>query len=103
MKDNCDGNCTNCDETELTNIKDKDCDSIGYSYAYKTDCAGDRYIKIDEVRYLLKCERNKTIDDFVEELCKAFDETTLNDDGYYPNNVVRSIAEQLKAGGENES
>ena len=46
--------------------------------------------------------KNRTIDDFVEKLCKAFDETALNDDGYYPNNVVRSIAEQLKAGGDNE-
>lgn len=45
---------------------------------------------------------NKAIDDFAEELCKAFDETTLNDDGYYPNNVVRSIAEQIKEGKENE-
>ena len=51
---------------------------------------------------LLVQRYTKAIDDFAKELCKAFDETTLNDDGYYPNNVVRSIAEQLKAGGESE-
>lgn len=65
-EDNCDGKCTNCDETDLPNIKDKDCKDIGYSYAYKTDCNGDRYIKVDEVRYLLKRERNKYIDEAIE-------------------------------------
>lgn len=92
MKADCDGNCTNCNETELPNIKDKDCQSIGYSYAYKTDCAGDRYIKAEEVKYLLKCERNKDIDDFVNAckediLCQSF--------GLHINGIER-IAEQLK-------
>lgn len=83
-------------ETELPNIKDKDCKSIGYSYAYKTDCEGDRYIKLDEVMYFLKCERNKAIDDFVNAckdniLCQTF--------GLHQNGIEK-IAEQLKAGGE---
>lgn len=98
MKNNCDGKCTNCDETELPNIKDNDCESIGYSYSYKTDCAGDRYIKVDEVRYLLKCERNNAIDDFIHECDKNC--------GFYSGenkNLTREdllkIAEQLKAGG----
>lgn len=85
-------------ETELPNIKDKDCKSIGYSYAYKTDCEGDRYIKLDEVMYFLKCERNKAIDDFVNAckdniLCQTF--------GLHQNGIEK-IAEQLKAGIEDE-
>lgn len=98
MKADCDGNCTNCNETELQNIKDKDCQSIGYSYAYKTDCAGDRYIKAEEVKYLLKCERNKAINDFANAckediLCQTF--------GLHQNGIER-IAKQLKEGGKNE-
>ena len=100
MKDNCDGNCTNCNETELPNIKDKDCESIGYSYAYKTDCAGDRYIKVDEVRYLLKCERNKAIDDFKKILTIEKIKEYAESDGFINLNncslMIFDIAEQLK-------
>ena len=101
MKADCDGNCTNCNETELPNIKDKDCKSIGYSYAYKTDCAGDRYIKAEEVKYLLKCERNKAIDDFIHECDKYC--------GFYSGknkNITREdmlkIAERLRSMNRNE-
>lgn len=101
MKDNCDGKCTHCNKTQLPNIKDKNCDGIGYSYSYKTDCAGDRYIKIDEVRYLLKCERNKAIDDFIHECDKYC--------GFYSDknrNLTRenmlNIAERLKGKMSNE-
>lgn len=101
MKADYDGNCTNCNETELPNIKDKDCQSIGYSYAYKTDCAGDRYIKAEEVKYLLKCERNKAIDDFVKECDKKC--------GFYgginkqlKRDMLLEIAEQLKVGDWND-
>lgn len=101
MKDNCDGKCTHCNKTQLPNIKDKNCDDIGYSYAYKTDCAGDRYIKIDEVRCLLKCERNKAIDDFIHECDKYC--------GFYSDknrNLTRenmlNIAERLKGKMSNE-
>ena len=93
-KDNCDGKCTHCNETQLPNIKDKNCDGIGYSYAYKTDCAGDRYIKIDEVRYLLKCERNKAIDDFAERLCYKIKSEI--DDCSDELQWIDEIAEQLK-------
>lgn len=89
MKDNCDGKCTHCNETQLPNIKDKNCDGIGYSYAYKTDCEGCRYIKIDEVRYLLKCERNNAIDDVVKVVRN-----------HHPD--IIKLIEQLKVGGENE-
>ena len=99
MKADCDGNCTNCNETELPNIKDKDCQSIGYSYAYKTDCAGDRYIKAEEVKYLLKCERNKAVDDFANAcksniLCQTFGLRQCD---------IEEMAEKLKAGGENDN
>lgn len=123
MKDNCDGKCTNCDETELTNIKDKNCDGIGYSYAYKSDCAGDRYIKIDEVRYLLKCERNKAIDDFADYLRMSYDKGMRLSVAMCNNEIEKfklkalyskfidaiddcvkafNEMEQLKEGGENE-
>ena len=90
---NCDGKCTNCSNTELPNIKDCKEMDIGYSYAYKTDCAGDRYIKAEEVKYLLKCERNKAIDDFVK---MAYEEL-LYSDGLSEIDIDY-IAEQLKAG-----
>lgn len=96
MKTDCDGKCTNCINTELPNINDCKEIDIGYSYAYKTDCAGDRYIKAEEVKYLLKCERNKAIDEFSERLKqknKVFD---------ISNRMIDELAEQLKAGGENE-
>ena len=113
MKADCGGNCTNCNETELPNIKDKNCQNIGYSYAYKTDCAGDRYIKAEEVKYLLKCERNKAIDDFARGLdyllVKYAIENTLepniNDVKFSLDHITKIISrviEQLKAGGENE-
>ena len=66
---------------------------IGYSYAYKTDCAGDRYIKAEEVKYLLKCERGKAIDDFADKLLSQ---------QIVDKSVVRRVKEQLKAGGDNE-
>ena len=108
MKADCDGNCTNCNETELPNIKDKDCQSIGYSYAYKTDCAGDRYIKAEEVKYLLKCERNKAIDDFAilmkETLNHDWATTKISEQIIYNRlfDKCNEIAEQLKEVGENE-
>lgn len=106
MKTDCDGNCTNCNETELPNIKDKNCQSIGYSYAYKTDCAGDRYIKAEEVKYLLKCERNKAIDDFVEKVELKYLGVNPDElyDKYYPSEIckqIKELAKQLKAGDNN--
>ena len=44
----------------------------------------------------------KAIDDFVETLVSAFDETNIKEYGFYPENLVRQVAKQLKAGGENE-
>ena len=96
IKDNCNGKCTNCINTELPNINDCKEIDIGYSYAYKTDCAGDRYIKAEEVKYLLKSERNKSLDDFVNAckgntLCQTFGLRQCD---------IDKIAEQLKAGGK---
>ena len=91
IKDNCDGKCTNCSNTELPNIKDCKEMDIGYSYAYKTDCTGDRYIKAEEVKYLLKLERDKAIDDIKEKLMQngfIYTQHALD--------VFNEIAEQLR-------
>lgn len=108
MKADCDGKCTSCNNTELPNIKDcKDID-IGYSYAYKTDCAGDRYIKAEEVKYLLKCERNKAIDDFAEALIRYVDcghlcsPTEVRWSDLSVVEMVKKLAEQLKEVGKHE-
>lgn len=107
IKDNCDGKCTSCSNTELPNIKDCKEIDIGYSYAYKTDCAGDRYIKSDEVKYLLKCEHVKAIDDFVKEICKMIVQSENNGNyRFYAVEIKQAIAdlaEQLKEGVKNEN
>ena len=61
-------------ETDLPNIKDGKEVDIGHSYVYKTDCCGDRYIKAEEVKYLLKNERNDTIDEFARKLYEVCNE-----------------------------
>ena len=61
-------------ETDLPNIKDGKEVDIGHSYTYKTDCCGDRYIKAEEVKYLLKNERNEAIDEFARKLYEACNE-----------------------------
>ena len=100
---NCDGKCTNCSNTELPNIKDCKEMDIGYSYAYKTDCAGDRYIKAEEVKYLLKCERGKAIDDFVK-LVKEHNWNIRNrNENEFIYGAIDRLAGELKAGGENEN
>ena len=120
MKDNCNKNCSNCNGTELPNISDTKEINIGYSYAYKTDCVGDRYIKAEEVKYLLKCERNKAIDDFTGKIKENISESliwgmiadcfkyeNMNDTSDkivdYVINTANEIAERLKVGGENEN
>ena len=103
IKDNCDGKCTNCSNTELPNIKDCKEIDIGYSYAYKTDCAGDRYIKAEEVKYLLKCERGKAIDDFVK-LVKEHNWNIRNrNENEFIYGAIDRLAVELKTGGENEN
>ena len=44
----------------------------------------------------------KALDDFVETLVSAFDETNIKEYGFYPENLVRQVAKQLKEGGANE-
>ena len=61
-------------ETDLPNIKDGKEVDIGHSYVYKTDCCGDRYIKAEEVKYLLKNERNDAIDEFARKLYEVCNE-----------------------------
>ena len=45
---------------------------------------------------------NKALDDFVGKLIEELSHTTLEKDGYYLANIIKPLAEQLKAGGENE-
>ena len=40
----------------------------------------------------------KALDDFVETLVSAFDETNIKEYGFYPENLVRQVAKQLKEG-----
>lgn len=40
----------------------------------------------------------KAIDDFVETLVSAFDETNIKEYGFYPENLVRQVAKQLREG-----
>ena len=97
-------------ETDLPNIKDGKEVDIGHSYTYKTDCCGDRYIKAEEVKYLLKNERNDTIDEFARKLYEACNEMIKQTWGSntapiswaeaYANfkEDIDEIAEQLKEG-----
>lgn len=48
--------------------------------------------------YGFKTGYNKAIDDFAKKLSLAFDET-IEEYGFYPENLIRQVAEQLKAGG----
>ena len=98
-----------CNETDLPNIKDGKEVNIGHSYVYKTDCCGDRYIKAEEVKYLLKNERNEAIDEFARklyEVCNEMIEACGSNtapiswaEAYADFKVdIEDIAEQLKAG-----
>ena len=98
-------------ETDLPNIKDGKEVDIGHSYVYKTDCCGDRYIKAEEVKYLLKNERNDAIDEFARklyEVCNEMIETCGSNTApiswaeAYANfkEDIDEIAEELKAGGK---
>ena len=40
----------------------------------------------------------KALDDFAETLVSAFDETNIKEYGFYPENLVRQVAKQLKEG-----
>mgnify|MGYP004623990133 CR=1 FL=1 len=64
------------------------------------DRKDDLLVSGNDIREVAEHVRKKTIDNFARKLCKAFNETDLKDNGYYPNNIVRRVAEELKAGGE---
>lgn len=75
-----DGICENC-------LAKNHCDVLPYS----NNC--------NEVRAMAKHDKqvyNKAIDDFAEKLSLAFDET-IEEYGFYPENLIRQVAEQLKA------
>ena len=58
----------------------------------------DLLVSADDIRKMAARERSKAIDDFAQKLCEAFEETELKDHGYYPDNVIRMVAAQLKGG-----
>lgn len=58
----------------------------------------DLLVSTDDIRKMAARERSKAIDDFAQKLCEAFGETDLKNYGYYPDNVVRMVATQLKGG-----
>ena len=53
--------------------------------------------KLDELSRYAENQYNKAIDDFAEKLSLAFDET-IEEYGFYPENLIRQVAKQLKAG-----
>ena len=61
----------------------------------------------EDYGYLADIHQNigyrKALDDFVETLVSAFDETNIKEYGFYPENLVRQVAKQLKAGVKNET
>ena len=83
---------------------------------YKTDCikCAEEHEQIAEWLEELKKRRSedygymadihqsigyrKALDDFVETLVSAFDETNIKEYGFYPENLVRQVAKQLKEG-----
>ena len=72
------------------------------------------FIQLEELLEELKKRRNEdygymadihqsigyrqALDDFVETLVSAFDETNIKEYGFYPENLVRQVAKQLKGG-----
>lgn len=64
MKKDCNGKCTYCGNTGFRNMSSGKEVKIGYSYSFKVDFNGDRYIKAEEVKELLECERKKVIEKF---------------------------------------
>lgn len=80
-----DGICENC-------LAKNHCDVLPYS----NNC--------NEVRAMAKHDKqvyNKAIDDFAEKLSLAFDET-IEEYGFYPENLIRQVAEQLRQVTQNE-
>ena len=63
------------------------------------DRKDDLLVSCNDIKEVTEHVRKKVIDEFRKKLYEAFDETDLNDNGYYPNNIVRRVAEELKAGG----
>lgn len=62
------------------------------------DRKDDLLVSADDIRKMAARERSNAIDDFAKKLCESFDATDLKNDGYYPDNVVRMVATQLKGG-----
>ena len=55
-------------------------------------------VSIDELSKYAEIQYNKAIDDFAKRLIEELSHTTLVKDGYYLANIIKPLAEQLKAG-----
>ena len=83
---------------ELKEYRDKN------KMVIRVDCENMDSIKynIDELSRYAENQYNKAIDDFTEKLLSAFDETNIKEYGFYPENLIRQVAKQLREGGESE-
>lgn len=91
----CNQKCAYCGKTDLVNLSNGKDVAIGYSYAYKVDCEGNRYIKAEEVKYLLdKCRA-----DAIDECKEAFNEHLFDSPMMNPimtRNEILLFLDQLK-------
>ena len=76
---------------ELKDYRDKN------KMVVRIDCANSDEFKDMAVK-LAKEQYNKAIDDFAKRLIEELSHTTLVKDGYYLANIIKPLAEQLKAG-----
>ena len=79
---------------ELKNYRDKN------KMVVRIDCENMDSIKdkIEELSKYAESKYNKAIDDFTERLIEELSHTTLLKDGYYLENIIKPLAEQLKEG-----
>lgn len=74
---------------------------IAYDYNYRKNDY-DIVLNLTELANLIKTLQGKAIDDFAERIIEELSHTTLLKDEYYLSNIIKPLAEQLKAGGENK-
>ena len=103
----CDYNISGCDTCNISSCEDKDIviQLAEWLEDYK------RIKMLIPIEQALKAEYNKAIDDFVKALQEKIEKDLANPDlaleckkcGIWENYDIAEIAEQLKAGGENDN
>ena len=93
---------TMCMQT-LSALKDGELEDYKHIKQWKSDIM-DSFCRYDVSSFeeLVINVRNKAIDDFVNQFNVIVDEKCGTDTNNYFRKIVKEIAEQLKAGGENE-